>query len=113
MDRGFCMNSQVRGAGIDESRNVFVGIENHEVDVEWKLRDLLDRSDDRRTNCNVRHKVSIHDVDMKRMGAGLLDFADVFGKRGKIGRQDRRRYSNIHWLTSRRMMSDLLKRYPA
>jgi hypothetical protein len=39
------------------------------------------------------------------VSAGFLDFADVFGERRKIGRENRRGQPDAHWETSRRMMS--------
>ena len=43
------------------------------MNIERKLRRLPDRSDNRRTERDVWHKVSIHDIHVKHVSAGFFD----------------------------------------
>ena len=71
MDRQDCR------ARIGESRDIFVRIRNHQVNIEGKSRDLSDRLDHRRTDRDVGHKVAVHDIHVQQVRAGFLNFADV------------------------------------
>src|SRR4030095_4924950 len=113
MHGGLGMDGQNRRTGSCKRRNIFIWIGNHQVDVQWKFRDLFDGLDDWRTDGNVWHKVSVHHVHMEELRARFLHLADVLAQGGKIRGEDRRRDANCHWLTSRRMRSDLVRQYPA
>ncbi len=91
----------------------FVGIGDHQVNIQRQLCRLVNGFDDRRPDGDIRHKVAIHDVDMQEVDASLLDFANVRAQICEIGRQDRRCNTYAHWLTSRRIVSDFDRRYPA
>src|SRR5437773_7970464 len=113
MDCGFGVHRQHYCTGVHERGNVPVGLGNHEMNIQGELCHFPDRPDYWGTDRDVGHEVTIHHVDMKRVSAGFLDFSNLVAKRGEIRGQDRGRNANAHWLTSRRMMSDLLRRYPA
>src|SRR5438132_402549 len=107
------MDGQYIRPGIRERRNVFVGIGDHQMNIQRKLCCILYRSNNRRTEGDVRDEMTIHHIHMNQMCTRLFDLSNVFTERSKIGRQDGRRDANAHWLTSRRMTSDGLSRYPA
>src|SRR5437867_10747247 len=113
MDRRLGMNRQHLSTRYHKGGDVSVGIGNHQMDVERQFRDFLDRPHHRWTDRDVGNEVAIHHIDVKDMSAGLLHLANVFTECGEIRRQNGGRQANTHWLTSRRMLSDLLTRYPA
>src|SRR3990172_8836249 len=113
MRRRFRVDSHDVRAGLDKRRNVPVRVRNHEMDMERHFSHIPDRLDDQRTNRDVRHEVAVHDIDMQQMRAGFFNPANVFAERREISGKYRGSDANAHWLTSRRITSDLVRRYPA
>ena len=66
-------------AGFDENGSIAVGIGNHEVQIQLEGGDPADGFDDGRTHGEVRHEMSIHDVDMEHGGAAALYPLDFSG----------------------------------
>src|SRR5262245_27445902 len=110
MDDRLGMNREGGCARIDESWNVLVRIGDHQMHIEWKTSDFSNRLDHGRSDRNVWHEMAVHDVHVKGVGAGVFDFPDVIPEGSEIRRQNRRSDSNRHWLTSTRMLSDLVNR---
>ena len=106
MDRCFSVDGQHVRTGIDEGRDVLIGIGDHQMHVQRQFGRLPDGFHDWRADGDVRHEMAVHHVHMEQMGACLLHCADVFTQRRKVRRKDRRGDSNAHWLTSRRIRSD-------
>ena len=65
------------------------------MDIERKAGHLAQGFDDGRANREIGHEVSVHDIDVEKVGPGRLHAGDLFGQPGKIRRQDRRRYANV------------------
>lgn len=61
---------------------------NHEVRIQWEVRDLANRRNDRRPDRHVRDKMSIHDIEVKQVSAPLLDALNLSGQMCKIGREN-------------------------
>ena len=61
------------GARIDEIFDIALGLLDHQVDVEWKLRCAPHRLRDDRTDGDVGHEVTVHHVDVHPVGAAHLD----------------------------------------
>ena len=60
------------------------------MDVELGLRDLANRTDQRRTHRQIGDKMAVHDVDVDHGGAAAFDSMDFVGQPGKIGRKNGR-----------------------
>jgi hypothetical protein len=87
MDAGFLVNGNPIGAGFGERRYEFVGSFNHEMTIERDTANLLERGDDRRTDCEIGDEVAIHDVDVQK-GCPALDGRLGFcAKAGKVSRE--------------------------
>ena len=88
MRGGFVVNRDLVRAGFDEQRRVFVGVRNHQVNVQYALRDFADRFHNRRADRQVRDEVAIHDVDVQHGCASALHARDFFAKAREVGRKD-------------------------
>ena len=62
-----------------------IGVLDHEVDIERKLRVFVHKIDDCRAEGNVVHEMAIHDIAMDPVRAGLFNGMNFIGKFGKIG----------------------------
>ena len=91
MGAGFGVDRDSIGAGRGEGFQIGVGRRDHQMDVERPRGEAPQAFDDRRPKRNVGHEMTVHDVEMVPVGAGLLDRADLFGKPREIGGEDRRR----------------------
>ena len=83
---GFDMNRDRICAGFDKSRRVMIGMLDHEMNVERKIRLLANGRDHGRPKRNVVDKMSIHDVEMDPIGAGFFN-ASRFRRRGARNRR--------------------------
>src|SRR6476620_6403270 len=95
MGARFDVNGQIIRAGFGKFLNEAVRIRNHQMDIERKAGHLAQGFDDGRANREIGHEVSVHDIDVEKVGPGRLHAGDFFGQPGKIRRQDRRRYANV------------------
>src|SRR4051812_46262371 len=90
-----------RRPGVNESPDIAVRLLNHQVHVEWPRGDSLDGSHDGNADGNVRHEMTVHDVDMDQIGTAPFGGADIASKRSEVGGENRRRDLNRgHRLTS-------------
>src|SRR5437764_9457454 len=89
------MHCEDVGASLRERLNVRIGRRNHEMDVEYPLRQRPDRLDDIGAKTDVRHEMPIHDVAMDPVGAGRVDRRDLLAEPGEVCRQDRRRNKDL------------------
>jgi hypothetical protein len=80
------MNAHSIRAGFDEDGSVRVGVLDHQVMIKFQFRGLSKRLGHGRTHRQVRHKMSVHDVDMDHSGASLLNQPDLFAKTCKVRR---------------------------
>ena len=60
------------------------------MDVERELGERLDRLDDGRAEGDVRHEMTVHDVDVEEIGMGLVDARTLGAEIAEIGRDDGR-----------------------
>ena len=82
------VNEDGVGSGTGERLDVLLGLDDHEVDVEGKLRHLAHRFDHDGPDGDVGHEPAVHHVDVDDVRARLLDRPNLFRKPTKIGRQD-------------------------
>ena len=56
----------------------------HEMHIERKCRMLSERFDDGAAESQIRHEVTVHNVQMDKIRAGLFDILQFGRKIGKI-----------------------------
>ena len=85
---GLVVNGDHIGAGIGVPIDGLVGVRHHEVCVDRHVGGALDGLEDVNAKGEVAGKVTVHDVEVHKVGAGdLVEFALEVGH---IGRKDRR-----------------------
>ena len=77
-----------------EALDIAHGPVDHQVHVQRQVGDLADARDRGQADGKIGNKQAVHYVNMNILGAGLLDPADVPPEIGKIGSQDRGRYTD-------------------
>ncbi len=86
----FLMHGNPRGACFGERRDELIGIFDHQVAVKWNITDRFPQGGYHgRANRDVRHEVSIHDVNVQDCTAAIDRALCMCAKPGEIGRQDR------------------------
>ena len=88
MNGGFGMYGEHIGPRVNECRNVFVGIGNHQMHIQRKLCGFANGFNNRWANGDIRNEMAIHHVHVNQMRSGFLDLAYFFAKGGEIRRQD-------------------------
>ena len=76
------------GACLRKIGKVALRFDNHQVYIERLCCRATHRVYDRRTERDVRHKSTIHDIDMDPIGAGFIDRPDFLSKSEQIGGQN-------------------------
>src|SRR5664279_1583 len=102
----FLMHRDPVGPGVGESRNVVVGILNHQMTVQRNIHGFTQRRDHRRPNRDIGHKVAIHDIHMEQGGATSHRLVGILGQAGEISRQYGRRYLDQDKTSLRRIWSN-------
>src|SRR5271169_1674177 len=90
MNASFLMHGDPVGTSFRKCGNELIRILNHQVTIEgsvWKC--LAERSDNRRADGDVRHKVPIHHVKMQNCAAACERSLRVGAQLRKVGRQYR------------------------
>jgi hypothetical protein len=89
---GLDMHGDGIRAGLEETRQIMIGMLDHEMNIERELRQFAHRGDKSGPKGNIVHEMAVHDVEMEPVGAGFLgapDFAAELGEvRGEDGRRD-------------------------
>src|ERR1035437_2479183 len=57
------------GPGIGESRNVVIGILDHQMTVKRNVHGFTQRRNHRRPDRDIGHKMAVHDIHMEQGGA--------------------------------------------
>ena len=73
-----------------EGVNERVHRRDHQVDVERLFRMRTKLLDHRRPECQVRHKMAVHDIDVDHVGASMVDGPYFLPETGKVCRENRR-----------------------
>src|ERR1700684_1003396 len=99
---GFCMHCDAIGAGVDESRNEFIGPGYHQMDVERCSRAVTERAHGVGAKADIWHENAIHDIEMQPLGSRLLNCTSLFAKTTEIrgedrGRDNDRRHRRSHF----------------
>ena len=83
----FSMDGQHGRACIDERIQIFLRVVHHQVDVQGKRgKALVQRLGQRRAEAQIRHKMGVHDIHMKPIGAGVNHALNVAGHVERISR---------------------------
>ena len=84
MDGRFRMEGDHRCTRLGKIIEVDFRMLCHEMHIERKCRMLSERFDDGASESQIRHKVTVHDVQMDKIRAGLFDILQFGRKIGKI-----------------------------
>jgi len=87
---GFDMDRDRGRARLEEARQVMIGMFDHEMHVERKLRLFSHGRDQSRSERNVIDEVAVHDVEVQPICARFFGPMDLAGEIGKIGGEDGR-----------------------
>ena len=86
MLRGFYVHYNLVCARSLEVSNIFFRILYHQMAVEEQIGNLADFLYDRCTEGQVRHKLSVHNVDMYPVSSCHFNFFDFISQKSKISR---------------------------
>ena len=67
-----------------EILHILIDRRDHQMDVKWLSAMWAQRLYDRRANGNIRHKMSIHDVNMDPVATSGVDGAHFFTQPRKV-----------------------------
>jgi hypothetical protein len=81
---GLDMDGDPVGAGLMEERDEEPGVFDHQMDVKGQGSGLLERRDNLRAQGQVGDKMTVHDIDVDQVGAGLFGHLDRLSDPGKI-----------------------------
>jgi len=93
---GLDMHIQGMRAGLYEAFRVEVGPRQHQVHTERNLQTARGHGDHVRTEAQIRHEMTVHNVQVQRVRPGLLRASGAFLQLSVIGRQQRRQDSDLH-----------------
>src|SRR5512146_1638408 len=88
---GFWMDSDAIGPGIRKIFHVVIDRRNHQMDVQRLFGVGPYRPNDRRTDRNIGHEMTIHNVHMDEISTGRFDSRYLRSELCKVSRQYRRR----------------------
>ena len=79
----FQMESNVIGTCVSKDLDVFLGIGDHEMCIEFDIGIFSNRFDNRNTERNIVNVVAVHNIDMKKLSV-LLDCLNVSHKVAEV-----------------------------
>src|SRR3954463_44348 len=85
MRHRFLMNGDPVGTCIRKDGDELVGVLDHQVAVEWQVRDFSDRGHHWRTDRQVGHEVSVHDIEVHQCSASCFCSANLFRQSCEVG----------------------------
>jgi hypothetical protein len=74
------MNRDRVCAGFDKTRDVMIGMLDHQVHIEWQFGLLAHKIDNRRAEGNVVDEMAVHDVAVNPIGACFFGGADLISQ---------------------------------
>ena len=86
MHRGFHVNSQPIGPGLHKGLDIALGIADHQVDIQGQAGGPAQGPGHRRADGEVGDEMSVHDVHVDPIDAGLLRFLHVLRQPAEIRR---------------------------
>lgn len=85
---GFRVDGDSLRPGVDEGLDEGVDGRDHEVSVDGSFCVFLDSGDDGRPEGEVGDEVSVHDIEVEEVGAGILDIAHFLSEDGEVGGEE-------------------------
>jgi hypothetical protein len=85
----FNMDRNRVGPCIDETRQIVIGMLNHQVNIKRQICDFANGRDHARAERNIVDEMTVHDVAMDPIGSRLFHPANLIGQSGKIGGENR------------------------
>src|SRR5687767_10775401 len=85
MRSGLYMNGEIVRPSLGKLGDKGIGVCDHEVDVERQFGDLSERCDDRRTDGQIWDEMSIHHIDVQKVGSRTFHSCYFIGQSGKVG----------------------------
>jgi hypothetical protein len=84
-----CLEMETDGPStcVTETLDIFLGMNDHEVDVEGVGAVLAHGLHEGETKGYVGHKNAVHDIDVKPIGFAAVDHFQIIGQVTKIGRK--------------------------
>jgi hypothetical protein len=92
---GFDVHRDEVSARLGELREIRRRVGGHQVTVETQASVGTERCDNRDTERDVRHEVTVHDVEVEKIGAPL-DGRHLFRQTAEVRRQQRRGDLDVH-----------------
>ncbi len=87
MRPGLRMHEEVVGAGLGEGGDERIDRRDHQVHVERQPAVPAQALQHRWAEADIRHEMSVHDVEMQPIRAGRLDRRHLLAQPGEIGRE--------------------------
>src|SRR5580658_8394442 len=87
----FGMDGKRIGPCLDECADILLGIFDHQMSVKREPSDFPYRLHHRHTDRKIGHKMSVHHVEVDRVGPGCFNLAYLVAESSKVSREDRRR----------------------
>ena len=81
---GFDLNGQNIRPRLREILDVPVGVLDHKMNVQGKLRDLAHRLDHKRPDRDIGHEPAVHDIDVDPVRTGVFDRLDLVTQPAEI-----------------------------
>jgi hypothetical protein len=97
MCAGFRVDGDDVGARVGKRLNIFLRLDDHEMNVDDFFRRGTDGLHHERANRDVRHETAVHDVYVDPIGASSINRLDFSLKAAKISGKNRRGDSEGLW----------------
>ena len=82
------VHGDIGGTGLGVACHPVFGSLDHEVDIQWQPRRRAQVGDHLRPECEIRHEMPVHDVDVDPVGAAGLGLGHGIGQPAEVGGQD-------------------------
>jgi hypothetical protein len=84
MGAGFYVNREIVRSSFRELGDKGVGVGDHEMDVERQRGNFSKGRHDRRTDGQIRNEMSVHDIDVQKIGPSSFHGCYLLGQSGKV-----------------------------
>ncbi len=81
---------------LDENRSVGVRVLDHQMMIQFDVREPPDGFSNRRAHCEIRHEMTVHDVHMDHLGARFFHAPDFLAQSCKVRREYG--WENLHYV---------------
>src|ERR1019366_9394172 len=88
------VEKDVSGAGLDEVRDVLVGVINHEVGIKRDVNLAFESGDDGGPKGDIRDEMTVHDIHVQHVTTGLDGFFTIAQQVPEIGGKNGSGYFN-------------------